>query len=196
MMSKPTAVAALVAFALLAPTADAGASAATTPEASTKQVPCKKAKRRPARGAADTAVNEAKKCKKAKPVVLRRSYRGKTSQGEPIDLQTTNRGTKVTLGFYAKHLCRGPFAGPPFMVSDEFNTLGPQRLTNTKFTAKIPAFDAEFPYVASVTGRAGATTASGQISVSAGGQVGEGGCDATSFTFNIPKVRESRGQSH
>jgi len=170
------ALTALAASALLAPAADAA---------------CSKAKRRPARGA-DTAVADlAKKCKK-KSVVLRRGYRGKTSQGEPISLETTNRGKRVTLHFYVRHRCTVPFGRPPIMVSEEFNTVGPHRVRNTRFTGLIPAFDAEFPYKATVTGRAGAKSASGRVSVTGDGNA-DGYCDATSFTFNVPKVRETRG---
>lgn len=187
----------MVAFALLAPIADAGASpAAGTVKASKKKSSCKKSKRKgtPKRGAslssADTAARKrkAKKCKKAKKVLLRRTYRGKTSQGEPIELKTNNLRKKVdTLGFFVKHVCKTP----PQTLSEEFNMLFPTRLRGTAFAAKVPSFDAEFQYVATVTGKAGATAASGQASVTAGG-FGDKACAATTFTFSIPKVREVR----
>jgi hypothetical protein len=200
---KPLALVAVVAMAacaLLAPIADAGASpAASTVKASKKKSSCKKSKRKgtPKRGAslssADTAARKrkAKKCKKAKKVLLRRTYRGKTSQGEPIELKTNNLRKKVdTLGFFVKHVCKTPFAGPQ-TISEEFNMLFSTRLRGTAFAAEVPSFDAEFQYVASVTGKAGATAASGRASVTAGG-FGDSACAAATFTFSIPKVREVR----
>lgn len=169
-------ITAMAASALLAPAADAA---------------CSKAKRRPARGADAAAPQLAKKCKK-KTVVLRRGYRGKTSQGEPISLETTKRGAWVTLHFYAKQRCTSRFGNPPTTASEEFNTVGPHRVRNTRFTGVIPAFDALVPVKATVTGRAGTKSASGRVSVAAGSD-GDSYCDASSFTFNVPKVRETRG---
>jgi hypothetical protein len=176
----------MVAFALLAPIADAGAS---RPESTVKAAKksCKKAKRSDAQRSAETARKRKKKC-----VVLRRTYRGKTSQGEPITLKTNNLKKKVyELGTYVQRVCHN--YGSSITVSDQFEMLFAVRLRGTAFTAPLPSFDAEYLAKGTVTGHAGASTASGQANIPAAGE-GENTCDAVTFSFSIPKVREVRGR--
>ncbi len=125
-------------------------------------------------------------------MVLRRTYRGKTSQGEPIVIKTNNlRKNVYELGTYVKHVCNTPYSGKQ-TFSEQFEMLFPVRLRGTAFSAPLPSFDAEFLYKGTVTGHAGRSTASGQGNIPAGGE-GDATCEAATFSFSIPKVREVRG---
>jgi hypothetical protein len=201
-LSVPTVVITALVFVLVA---DAEAFPVSTVTAGKKKPSCKRnAKREALRGGprGSTAItggeSAAKKCKSGY-----RTYRGTTSQGERIELKTrtTEYGRKLVSGkvklfFYGKHVCTS-LNGPPFSSSEEYNTLGYPRLTGTALTSAfkttIPAFDAEYRYLASVTGKVGVAAASGQVSTEAGGIPGESGCAAASFTFNIPKIRGGGG---
>lgn len=194
----PTAVTAMLVFALIAPAADA-ASPASTAEADRKKPSCKRNAKREAlnrgrpRGAAGVAASRAR-AKKCKDLV--KTYRGTTSQGERIEIKTrtTELGTKLISGklrltFDVKHMCTYGNGGPPTPISDRFETIS-YGLKGRTFKFTTPSFDAEYVYRASVTGKIGATTASGQASVT--GDVA-GQCAATSFSFNVPRVRDGSG---
>jgi hypothetical protein len=189
----PVAVVGMVAFALLVPIADAAASSPSSAVKASKAASCKKAKRKGAgrsatRTSADTARTNKRKCKK---VVLRRTYRGKTSQGEPIVIKTNNlRKNVYELGTYVKHACNTYNGKMTF--SEQFEMLFPVALHGTAFSAPLPSFDAQFLYKGTVTGHAGASTAKGQGNIPAGGE-GDETCEAATFSFSIPKVREVRG---
>jgi hypothetical protein len=166
----------------------APASHASTPGAATagaKKSSCKKP-RRPLPG------RSAKKCPKPKKILLRRTYRGKTSQGQSIGITTNNFRKNVReVTFYAKHVCQTPYAGLQTFTED-FEMLFPVRLSGSAFTARVPSFDAEFAYFATVTGTAGASTATGHVDITAGG-LADSACQAAQLSFSIPMVHEVRG---
>jgi hypothetical protein len=94
------------------------------------------------------------------------------------------------LGTYVKRVCSS--SGSNFTESEQFEMLFDVRLRGTAFTAPLPSFDAEFLVKGTVTGHAGASGASGQGNIPAGGDSGDT-CEAATFSFSIPKVREVRG---
>lgn len=192
----PTVAVAMLAFA---PVADA-ASPSGTAETAGKKPSCKRNPKREAlnRGRGAEMSAKAKKCRSGY-----RTYRGTTSQGERIQLQTrtTEYGTKLLSGkilltFYARQTCMGS-SGVPHQSSQQYTTQNYPALTgtatNAAFKTTIPSFDGEYRYLASVTGKVGVSTASGQVSTEAGGTAGEGGCAATSFNFRIPRIRGGGG---
>jgi hypothetical protein len=201
-LAVPTAVTAMLVFALIAPVADAGASPKSTVTAAKKKPSCKRNARRRAlnRGPARASAGIARRARKCKSGY--RTYRGKTSQGERIELKTrtTEYGTKlvsgkIRLSFFARHVCSS--SNGQYSSSEEYNDQNYPRLSGTArlatFKTKIPAFDAEYRYLASVAGKVTVAHASGQVSTEAGGIGGDTQCAAASFTFDIPRIRGGGG---